>query len=85
MTNDNKEYAPGIYLTHEEIEKQAAKHRENPIIQQLLFLSMQSAELVSALQDIALTAQQASMHEPEQFCEWAFNRAEQALGYATKG
>lgn len=35
--------------------------------------------LREALQDIASTAQAASQHEPEQFCEWAFNRAAEAL------
>ena len=42
------------------------------------------AELIvnafAALRDIAATAQAASQHEPEQFCEWAHNRAIEALG-----
>ncbi len=38
MNNDNKTYEPGIYLSLEECEKQAEKHKGNPIIQQLVFL-----------------------------------------------
>jgi len=38
MENDNKAYEPGIYISLAEAEKQAAKHRGNPIIQQLVFL-----------------------------------------------
>jgi hypothetical protein len=34
---------------------------------------------VKALELIAMTAQQASMHEPEQFCEWAYSCATEAL------
>jgi hypothetical protein len=84
MSNDNPVYEPGIYLTPEEVEHQATKHRGNPIIQQLLYLTRQSGELIAALQDIALTAQQAGMHQPEQFCQWAYHRAEQALGYSAR-
>ena len=36
--NDNRTYEPAIYLSLEEVERQAAKHKGNPIIQQLLFL-----------------------------------------------
>jgi hypothetical protein len=35
--------------------------------------------LVAALEIIATTAQQASMHEPEQFCSWAFDYAQSIL------
>lgn len=41
------------------------------------------ATLVSALKNIATTAQQASLHEPEQFCEWAYNAAQEALSAAS--
>ncbi len=35
--------------------------------------------LVDTLKDIALTAQQASQSSPEQFCEWAYHRATDAI------
>jgi hypothetical protein len=35
--------------------------------------------LGEALNNIAVTAQMASMHEPEQFCEWAYNAATDAI------
>lgn len=36
--NDNKIYEPGIHLSLDEVERQAAKHKGNPIIQQLYYL-----------------------------------------------
>ncbi len=36
-------YEPGIYLSLEEIEKQAGRHPNNPIMQQLLFLMRERA------------------------------------------
>lgn len=51
--------------------------------------STQYAEIVQkmrgALTDIAETAQAASQHQPEQFCEWAYNRASEALSSVKGG
>lgn len=46
-------YAPGIYITLTEAEKQAEKHPNNPIIQQLLFL-MREREASSTEQPVGI-------------------------------
>jgi len=43
-----------------------------------------NSHVIEALENIAVTAQAASQHEPEQFCEWAFNAATEALAKSEK-
>lgn len=40
---------------------------------------------MEALKSIAETAQAASQHQPESFCEWAFNSAREAYAKAKQG
>lgn len=40
--------------------------------------------LVEALENIAMTAQQAALHEPEQFCSYAYGVATETLAEAQK-
>lgn len=47
------------------------------------FLVNQNEVFMKALENISLTAQAASQSNPEEFCEWAFNCAQEALS-ATK-
>lgn len=69
--NDNKTYEPAIHLSLQEVERQAAKHRGNPIIQQLLFLMREreetraeQAELVEALvESLALNENYEAVEE----------------------
>ncbi len=47
------------------------------------FLVSQNEIFMKALQNISSTAQAASQSNPEQFCEWAFHCAQEAL-HSTK-
>lgn len=63
--------------------------RESKYLELLNYAKSRSNDEVGrlreALENISLTAQMASMHEPEQFCEWAYNFAQQALSIPNKG